>query len=153
VCDASYFERDTFGGAPDIIKEGIRISLVDGTILRARRTWAADGDRDLALLTLDLESAAEAPPVTPEELLWFDPPQAPPTEVVDLQCRVLDTERRVVETVLAGGAPPATLDGVQGAAVLSNGHVVGILGQTSGTDGTPKIEPIARLPETLRPRK
>jgi len=153
VCDASYFERDTFGGSPDIIKEGIRINLIDGTIIRARRTWAAEGGRDLALLTLDLEFGAEAPPVTPEALLWFDPPALPENEKPDLLCRALDAERRVKETELAEGAPPATLEGARGAVVLSDGHVVGMLGQTSGTDETPKIEPISQLPESLRPRK
>jgi hypothetical protein len=92
-------------------------------------------------LTLDLESGDDAPPVTPEALLWFDPPAAPANGKADLQCRVLDAERRVKETELAEGAPPATLEGARGAVVLSDGHVIGILGQTSGTDETPKIEP------------
>jgi len=148
VCDAGYFERDTFGGLPDIIKEGISVVLADGTTLRARRTWVAEDDRDLTLLTLEVD-ITEAPPGTPEELLWFEPGESEE----QLQCRVLDSERHVAETEFTDGAPPASLEGLRGAAVLSSGHVVGILGQTSGTDATPEIEPISLIPETLRPRQ
>jgi hypothetical protein len=133
---------------PDIIKEGISVVLADGTTLRARRTWVAEDGRDLTLLTLEVD-ITEAPPATPEELLWFEPVESEE----QLECRVLDSERRVAETQLTDGAPPASLDGLRGAAVLTDGHVVGILGQTSGTDVTPRIEPISQVPETLRPRQ
>jgi hypothetical protein len=151
VCDASYFDRDTFGAEPDIASEGIRVVLADGTTYRARRTWAAEGDRDLALLTLDLgASPIDAPPVTPEELFWFDEP-APPERA--LTCRVLDSERHPTDTELPAGAPLPSLEGQRGAAILCDGRVVGILGQSSGTDVTPRIEPVAALPESLRPRR
>lgn len=150
ACDASYFERDMFGGAPDVIKEGIRVVLADGTALRAMLTWAAAGGRDLALLRLDFDGGVQdAPPVTPPELLWFGH-EAKAGEA--LESRVFDADGGGVGTPLAAGEPPSSLDGVRGAVVLSEGSVIGVLGQTAGTDTTPKIESIDLVPEPLRPR-
>lgn len=149
-CDASYFDRDMFGGAPDIVKEGIRVVLSDGSAVRAWLTWAAPQDRDLALLRLDFESASlDTPPVTPPELLWFDH-QTRDGETLSM--RTLDADRQPQESQLADGQPPGAIGADRGAAVISEGSVIGVLGQKSGTDETPRIEPIAQVPAPLRPR-
>ena len=150
ACDASYFVRDSFGGAPDIIKEGIRVILGDGTAFRALLTWAAEDERDLALLRLEFDSGQpDAPPVTPAELLWFDHELK---DGEDTTMRVLDADRTEVDQTLTGGVPPAELGNHRGAVVIAEGSVVGIVGQTSGTDTTTVVGSLANVPESLRPR-
>lgn len=142
LVDGAWTEQDTFGGDPDIVDEHIKVVVPQGPVLRAGRVWTAAGDRDLAALVLE-----DAPPdlrSTPPSMLDFaieptagrirallaDGQQAPPLEAT---------------------APPTDLESNRGAALLHEGRVGAICGQTRGHDATPAWTPLALLPVDLRP--
>ena len=150
VCDANYFERDTFGADPDIKNERITVVLVDGSVIRAMRTWAAPDDADLALLTLEVAlGEREGIALTSPQLFAFEGDGR-----LNGQQKLmsLDPERRPVETQAPGSADAAIEPGLLGAPVLQDGRVVGVYGQSSGTEETAAIAPLSLLPEPLRPR-
>jgi hypothetical protein len=143
LVDAGYFMRDSFGTAPDIVKEGISVLLPDGSVQRALRSWVAP-DADLAALAVEVRDRREALPATPLGQFVFDEGVA--AEVL----QTVDAQLRRSEPRPAVDPPP--LDQGRGAVALVGGRIVGLLGQRGGLDERPVIVPIRGLPEPLRPR-
>ncbi len=136
ACDGTYILDDPIGG-PDLASEAIVVTIPDGPVWRAGRTWVAEDGVDLAILALD-----DPPPdlaVTPPE--DFDLSAADPNQILSS----LHGDPLTLRSV------PENLDGVRGAVLLRDGKVVGIFGQTGQYDSTPKVVPLTVLPEELRP--
>lgn len=141
ACDAAYFMSDTFGMDPDIKDESIRVTLANGAVLRAGRSWVAANGLDLALIVLE-----DAPPdldVTDAEQFDFDPAAADGGSLTQR-----DFEGSV-EPLTKSALP--SVDAARGRLLLREGRVVGLLGQVAGQNTNPRVIPIAELPAELRP--
>ena len=148
LCDANHFDRDSLGGAPDIISEGISVVLGDGSVLRALRTWVAGDGEDLALLVIDVELAArEGIPTTAASLFEFG---GAAIGTADVDLRAMDNQRRVVEVSRSNTGDP-TLVGHRGAVALSDGSVIGLLVQSVEDPSAAAIVSVDVVPEVLRP--
>lgn len=144
-CDAAYFERDFFGAEPDVKAESVTVVLMDGTVVRALRTWVAPDGTDLALLTLEATSEQRDGIVLSAAGMFS-------FAGVDESGQVLwslDSDRRVVEAPAPAGEYDPSF---RGAPVVQGGQIVGVYGQATGTDESPAVAPASVVPESLRPR-
>ena len=149
ACDASYFDRDTFGAEPDIRSEGVTVVLVDGSVIRAMRMWAASDGSDLALLTLEPSpSQREGLLSTAANLFAFDDGASGGGGTV----WSLDAERQAVGAPVPSGEDTAVDGGLRGGPVMRGDRIVGVYGQSSGTGDTSAVASTSLLPESLRPR-
>ncbi|MBK8980471.1 MAG: MCE family protein [Planctomycetes bacterium] len=136
ACDGNYIFEDMFGD-PDIGSEAIRVTLPEVGVLRAERLWIAPDELDLALLVVP-DAPADVI-VTPPARIAFD--GAAPAELIRPG---EDHPARLIDVV-------PTLADSRGAALLREGRVVAILGQTSRERLEPAPVPLSILPAELRP--
>lgn len=146
VVDGNYTEWDSFGAAPDIAQEQIKVIVPGGPVLRAHRVWVAPDGRDLAALVLD-----EAPPdlaVTPASMLAFD---TEPLSTATARAVRPDGAAQTAVEVLADRLP--LLEESRGAALLRGERVAGLLGQAGERrNGEPFVVRLDVVPDDLRPR-
>ncbi len=141
ACDGSYFMLDTFGD-PDIKSETVSVAIPGGIVLRAGRSWIDPGGQDLALLVVE-----GAPPdlaVTAAENLDFEFDDA------DSASATLQKFDRTMQTNLGA---VTDLDAARGSVAVHQDRAGGILAQVNGSDATPVIVPLSRLPAELRPKQ
>lgn len=148
LVDAAYFMDDVLGSKPEISFESIRIVAADGTTLRALRTWADPHGSDLAVLTAEVDGSL------PHRALGFTPAEAM-SFVGEVPAgaggELWFVDERGKAATQTATALPARLEGMRGAALVLKEKVVGVLGQAGADDEAPRVVPLGRLPETLRP--
>jgi hypothetical protein len=169
LVDASFTERDAFGGDPDVDDERLTVMLADGTVLRAGRIWVDGEGRDLAVLLLD-----GAPPDlsgTAVSRLQFEPsvPAAngaagePAAGVHDGSAAPGEnagSAELLVRRASADGGPlpPVPLTEATdvtahlGGAVSAGERVVGVWGRRGARSRDGVVVPLSLLPADLRPR-
>lgn len=141
-CDAAYFMRDLFSGAPDVVSERWSVSIPGSVVVRAGRSWVASDGRDLAVLVLE-NPPRELPFTSPEQFEFGALPTSGSLEFRDFEGN--RTEGDV-------GALPELAPAVRGQLALREGRTLGLLGQTDGTTVRSVVVPFALLPEALRPQ-
>jgi len=147
LVDGNYTEWDTFGAAPDIAQEQLKVIVPGGPVLRAHRVWVAPDGRDLAALVLD-----EAPPAlvgTPAAMFAFD---AEPVTAAALHSVRADGAPLQSAKVELPDTIPA-LDEHRGGVLVRDEHVVGLLGQRAErANAEPALVRFDAVPADLRPR-
>lgn len=146
VADGSYTESDTFGGAPEIVGEQIKVVVPGGPVLRAHRVWVAPDGRDLALLVLE-----GAPPdlqMTPPALLQFE--AAVPADGAVVRATRADGTSLPAAPVQGTGGWPELQQHRGGAIVLAE-RVVALLGQQAAHTDVAALVALDAVPADLRP--
>ncbi|MCA8942334.1 MAG: MCE family protein [Planctomycetes bacterium] len=139
-CDAAFFMRDVFSGAPDIISESWSVAIPGGAVVRAGRSWIASDKTDLALLVLE-QPPRDLPFTEPSRFDFGDEPEG------EWTIRTWETEARPFDPK----APGPVDENRRGAVVMRGGRIVGLLGQVDGVTQEPVVVPLQRLPVELRP--
>jgi hypothetical protein len=146
LVDGSYTEQDTFGGAPDIASEQLKVLVPGGPVLRAGRIWVDPAGGDMAVLALD-----GAPPdlrTTTGSSFAFDGEGGlAPTRI---RSAAADGGMDPARPVEFPGNLPA-LGSTRGGILQHEDQVVGLYGQAGGHDETAVAVPLRLLPTDLRP--
>lgn len=149
VVDASFTERDAFGGEPEIADEQIKVLLPDGTVLRAGRVWVDGAGHDLAALVLE-----DPPPDLRGTLaarLQFAGAVAASADGASVRYAGADGVAQPPTPMAAVGGDDALPEALGGAVVVGDA-VIGVVGRAVPRDArTPLVVALERLPEDLRP--
>jgi hypothetical protein len=148
LVDGSYTETDTFGAAPDIADEQIKVLVAGGLVRRAGRVWVHPEGSDLAALVVE-----NVPPDlqgTPPARLRFEAASEPATGPLAL-LRLDAAGLPVPAEAFDASAPPELAERL-GAVLRSGDTMIGIYGRAQPHEDAPALVALGLLPADLRPQ-